>query len=121
MDNTSDSGNSNKTSKGHIFNHNQVSGTNVHLGDVHIHNKLGVSSEHLLKNLPVNVISASVTPRAATPYFTGRLPHLKQLHGLLSVKLSDCGLERKSVIVLGLGGCGKTQFCLKYSQLYQSE
>ena len=56
-----------------------------------------------------------IVPRRSTNYFTGRNMHAKILRDSFSpIQHSSRGQERKVFVVYGLGGSGKTQFCLKY-------
>lgn len=60
-----------------------------------------------------------IVPRSSTPYFTGRSVQLTQLQDFLSDP-PDNGLSRRIVMIVGTGGAGKTQFCLKYAETHQS-
>lgn len=60
-----------------------------------------------------------IVPRCSALYFTGRSLQLRQLHDYLSLPPDD-GLSRRIVVIVGTGGAGKTQFCLKYAEIYQS-
>lgn len=56
-----------------------------------------------------------MVPRCASTYFTGRLNHAnfvrKKLGPVRRVKSQD---KHRIFVVYGMGGSGKTQFCLKY-------
>jgi DNA replication protein DnaC len=47
--------------------------------------------------------------------FTGRRDYLTQLRDYFSVK-PDEPLRRKSFLLYGMGGIGKTQICLKFTE-----
>lgn len=61
-----------------------------------------------------------IVPRCSAPYFTGRSVQFTQLQDYLS-NPPDNGLSRRIVVIIGTGGAGKTQFCLKYAEAHQSE
>lgn len=104
------------TSTGHYFRHNVVHGGNVHFGDVHVHERNPRSRSSTPELKP-----AYILPRSSTPSFTGRSLQLKQLHSYLAQLDSETHVNRRLAVILGLGGCGKTQFCLKYAELYLHE
>jgi hypothetical protein len=53
------------------------------------------------------------TPSSAN--FTGRRDYLTKLRDYFSLK-SDEPLRRKSFLLYGMGGIGKTQICLKFAE-----
>lgn len=54
-------------------------------------------------------------PRKPSTYFTGRHKHANEVRAMLGSIQKHVGHERTKVLVIyGLGGSGKTQFCLKY-------
>lgn len=57
-------------------------------------------------------------PRNSSTYFTGRRLQLQQLEANLasSAGTSENPEARKIVVVHGLGGSGKTQYCLRYAE-----
>ena len=55
-------------------------------------------------------------PRApSSTNFTGRRDYLTKLRDYFSVK-PDGPLRRKSFLLYGMGGIGKTQICLKFTE-----
>jgi hypothetical protein len=59
----------------------------------------------------------SLIPRKSSTYFTGRQKHAQELRGMLgTVRRSNSRGIPKVVVIYGLGGSGKTQFCLKYAE-----
>jgi hypothetical protein len=53
-------------------------------------------------------------PRApSSPHFTGRRDHLTKLRAFFNAE-SDGSHHRKSFLLYGMGGIGKTQICLKF-------
>jgi hypothetical protein len=64
---------------------------------------------------PTDFNELYLVPRCSTNYFTGRKLHAKDLKdkfGPIEQKIK--GRDLKVFVILGLGGSGKTQFCLKY-------
>lgn len=54
-------------------------------------------------------------PRKSINYFTGRQKHATRVQELLGhVRSFEAHSKSKVVVIYGLGGSGKTQFCLKY-------
>jgi hypothetical protein len=55
-------------------------------------------------------------PRApSSANFTGRRDYLKKLRDFFSTE-SDGPLRRKSFLLYGMGGIGKTQICLRFAE-----
>lgn len=121
--------------EGHTYGDVQVSSGNLMQGDFNtIHNHHYSSSKARTRSGSDTTDSNTTTdekasgsqnakfivPRCSTPYFTGRLIQLDQLQDYFS-NPPDSGLSRRIVVVVGTGGAGKTQFCLKYAELHQSE
>ena len=56
-----------------------------------------------------------IVPRSSSNYFTGRKMHAELLRNKLGPTRSQPAEQKYKVFVIyGLGGSGKTQFCLKY-------
>ena len=56
-----------------------------------------------------------IVPRCSSNYFTGRKTHAEVLkHNLGPTERQGTQVKSKVFIIYGLGGSGKTQFCLKY-------
>jgi DNA replication protein DnaC len=51
----------------------------------------------------------------SSPNFTGRRDYLTKLRDYFSFK-PDEALRRKSFLLYGMGGIGKTQICLKFTE-----
>jgi DNA replication protein DnaC len=55
-------------------------------------------------------------PRApSSPNFTGRRDYLMKLRDFFSAEF-DGPLRRKSFLLYGMGGIGKTQICLRFTE-----
>lgn len=58
-----------------------------------------------------------IIPRCSSTYFTGRVSHAEfVLEKLGPVNHLDNANRRRVCVIYGLGGAGKTQFCLKYAE-----
>ncbi|KAF2787875.1 hypothetical protein K505DRAFT_353565 [Melanomma pulvis-pyrius CBS 109.77] len=56
-----------------------------------------------------------LVPRSPSVYFTGRHKHSRDIKEMLgSIRNYDDQKRNKILVLYGLGGSGKTQFCLKY-------
>jgi hypothetical protein len=56
-----------------------------------------------------------IVPRSPSTYFTGRQKHAREVQELLGPIEKHRNKKHNTVVVIyGLGGSGKTQFCLKY-------
>ncbi|KAF2186508.1 TPR-like protein [Zopfia rhizophila CBS 207.26] len=56
-----------------------------------------------------------ILPRSPSSYFTGRQTHAKDVKEMLGpIRMHDDRNKHKVLVLYGLGGSGKTQFCLKY-------
>ena len=56
-------------------------------------------------------------PRCSSTYFTGRQTHADFVReNLGSVSHRDAANRHQVVVIYGLGGAGKTQFCLRYAE-----
>jgi DNA replication protein DnaC len=65
---------------------------------------------------PSRAISLPYKPRApSSTNFTGRRDYLEKLRAYFSVE-HDKPLRRKSFLLCGMGGIGKTQICLKFAE-----
>ena len=123
--------------EGSIFSQNTVTGGKTHFGNVYIHTNENVDDEYLTAAVPLSArrspraspgeaMFASFNefynvPRCSSPQFTGR----KLQSDLLRERLGDPGRpgadgKHKVAIIYGLGGSGKTQFCLKYVEMNRS-
>lgn len=59
----------------------------------------------------------SLIPRKSSTYFTGRQKHAQDVKRMLgTIRRYDNRGRTKTVVIYGLGGSGKTQFCLKYAE-----
>jgi hypothetical protein len=77
-----------------------------------------VSRTAILRNIPGRIPSPKIEYKLRTPSsanFTGRRDYLTKLRDYFSVK-PDEPLRRKSFLLYGMGGIGKTQICLKFTE-----
>src|ERR1700728_703461 len=64
----------------------------------------------------ISIPKTEYKPRAASsPNFTGRRNYLTKLKDFFSAQ-SDGPLRRKSFLLYGMGGIGKTQICLRFTE-----
>ncbi|KAF2647561.1 TPR-like protein [Lophiostoma macrostomum CBS 122681] len=64
---------------------------------------------------PHNFNRWCLVPRSPSTYFTGRQKHAEDVKEMLgSIRIYDDQTRNKVVVLYGMGGSGKTQFCLKY-------
>ena len=71
-----------------------------------------------LDDIPHNTSSPKIEYKPRTPSsanFTGRRVYLTKLRDYFSVK-PDEPIRRKSFLLYGMGGIGKTQICLKFTE-----
>ena len=71
-----------------------------------------------LDDIPKNISLPKIEYKPMTsssPNFTGRKDYLAKLRDYFSHKPSE-RLRRKSFLLYGLGGIGKTQICLKFTE-----
>jgi hypothetical protein len=71
-----------------------------------------------LDDIPKNISSLKIEykPRThSSANFTGRRDYLAKLRDYFSVKPGE-PLRRKSFLLYGMGGIGKTQICLKFTE-----
>ncbi|KAF2280401.1 uncharacterized protein EI97DRAFT_430135 [Westerdykella ornata] len=78
---------------------------------------LHVQRHHLLQadSYPSDYNQWCVCRRKPDPYFTGREKHLIEVKNMLGpIRKHGDQTSTKVLVIYGLGGSGKTQFCLKY-------
>lgn len=64
---------------------------------------------------PQNFNQWCLIPRSPSTYFTGRQKHARDVRDMLGpIRKHDDRSRNKVLVIYGLGGSGKTQFCLKY-------
>jgi len=64
---------------------------------------------------PIHYNEWCLVPRSPSAYFTGRQKHANDVKEMLgSIRKHDDRKRNKIIVLYGLGGSGKTQFCLKY-------
>ena len=122
--------------QGHVFEQNVISGGKVHFGDIYCHStKHTEESPGVAKNVsrrekelfsPVETDVASlnelyIVPRCSSPQFVGRqlLANMVE-ENLMSAAGQVDGCKHRIVVIYGIGGSGKTQFCLRYAESNQS-
>ncbi|KAG9249104.1 hypothetical protein BJ878DRAFT_151483 [Calycina marina] len=100
---------SNPRVRGHSMWQNDISARSVHLGDVYNYTTRSVRE------------GFTTLPRSSSPHFTGRYVQVKSLSDALNSPMQNKyrGKHRIAVIY-GLGGSGKTQFCLRFSEQHRS-
>jgi hypothetical protein len=66
---------------------------------------------------PPNYNQWCLIPRKASTFFTGRQKHATSAKDMLgSIRKHNDHSKTKALVIYGLGGSGKTQFCLKYAE-----
>ena len=130
-------GESVRQSHGHVFRQNVISGGKAHFGDVYHYHGTSTSQQ---PQYPFS-ISASSKQNTATPprdgsnmnewykvertsslQFTGRQIQSQILQeGFGSPRQGKDPNQPRIAVVYGLGGSGKTQFCLRYAERHRSE
>lgn len=69
---------------------------------------------------PSTVSSIYLVPRNSSPQFTGRKRQAEEVRESFNNQLGsleqDTRCEHKIVVIHGMGGSGKTQFCLRYAE-----
>jgi DNA replication protein DnaC len=71
-----------------------------------------------LDGIPRNISLPKIEYKPMTPSsanFTGRRDYLARLRAYFNVKPGE-PLRRKSFLLYGMGGIGKTQICLKFTE-----
>ena len=71
-----------------------------------------------LDDVPKNIPSPQIEYKPMTPSsanFTGRKDYLAKLKAYFSVEPNE-PTRRKSFLLFGMGGIGKTQICLKFTE-----
>jgi hypothetical protein len=121
---------------GHLFEHNIISGGTVHFGDKHYYNitKDTGDSHSLARVLPQsrgpdplqddasagNLNELYIVPRCSIPQFTGRKLQTNMLEKWLHPNRRPAEDGKHGIVVIyGLGGSGKTQFCLRYAERHR--
>ena len=122
-------------SQGHNMWQNEITGRAVHLGDVYIYNTIQrgntvpqpetVSVPSLLDMYGRNPTSSCQmykVDRRSSPQFTGRRLQAEMLlSGLASPASAENRDKHKIAVMYGLGGSGKTQFCLRFAEQHQAK
>jgi len=79
---------------------------------------LAPSLKARLDDIPQRISPPKIEYKLRTPssaIFTGRRDYLTKLRDYFSLK-PDEPLRRKSFLLYGMGGIGKTQICLKFTE-----
>ena len=122
---------------GHAFDHNTIDSGHVHFGDVINFTGKGDAagnlrrdrafSKHGDEQLHSSLAGSTdfnklyMVPRCSTPQFTGRKLQAAMLEEELGRPETALGEHRhKIAVIYGLGGSGKTQFCLRYVESHRS-
>lgn len=102
--------------KGHLYRQGVVSGGRVQFGDIY-HINHGYRNESGSQGYDTDRHQKHIylPPRHSSPYFTGRVLQLQQIHSSLLRSLTGV-YDHKVVVIYGIGGSGKTQFCLRYCE-----
>jgi hypothetical protein len=121
--------------QGHVFEQNMISGGRVHFGDVYCYNleHAGETSD-VAKTLsrprkkplsptegnPASLNELYIVPRCSSPLFTGRQLLAKMVEENLKPAAGRANGDKQAIVVLyGLGGSGKTQFCIRYAESHR--
>lgn len=117
--------------EGHIFHGNTIQGGRVHFGNVYFYNNDRDEGANRLQHQStadqIKPTSAPLlnelymVPRSSTPQFTGRQLQAEMLKEELGAIQSPNVVNKLRIAVIqGLGGSGKTQFCLKFAEVNRS-
>lgn len=61
-------------------------------------------------------------PQGVEKYYTGRANFLEDVkHSFTAPESPSQGQVQRRIVIYGVGGSGKTQFCCKYAQLYRQK
>ncbi|KAK5106289.1 hypothetical protein LTS08_000407 [Lithohypha guttulata] len=106
---------------GHSYQTHTISGGHNILGNVYFGAASDPEADLFSRASAVKrqATGPSLLPKASISFFTGRRLQLEQLKTWLLEPISNV-LSRKVVVVHGLGGSGKTQFCLRYAEQNRS-
>jgi hypothetical protein len=107
--------------RGHEFQRNSISGGRAHFGDnynFYSTSSIGHSRGQSLSDIYMHKVWK--VPRSSSMRFTGRQLQLAMLREQFGEPGQPAGVADPNtprvVIVYGLGGSGKTQFCIKYAE-----
>lgn len=102
--------------KGHLYRQGVVTGGRVQFGDTyHINNTYEAEARSNQYGQNGSQQHIYLPPRHSSPYFTGRALQLQQIQSSLARSLTDF-YDHKIAVIYGIGGSGKTQFCLRYCE-----
>ena len=121
--------------QGHNMWQNEITGRAVHMGDVYVYNTIesGSSTRHseaaavpslldMYGKPPTQDCQMYKVDRRSSPQFTGRRLQAQMLsHGLASPTTTEERDKHKVAVIYGLGGSGKTQFCLRFAEQHQNK
>lgn len=62
-----------------------------------------------------------IVPRTTSPLYTGRGEIGERLARVFSFDLSRPSTKRRTFAIIGLGGAGKSEICLKFAEDYRDE
>jgi hypothetical protein len=69
---------------------------------------------------PSHASAIYLVPRNSSPQFTGRKRQAEDVKGILNAHVEPLGRSMRSqhkiIVIHGMGGSGKTQFCLRYAE-----
>jgi len=101
--------------QGHQYERNVINGGTVYFGDVHHR------SDTPLQHSKRDSDGLYTVPRHSCPSFTGRQKQERRVAQLFESDLRSLEVEQHKIVVIhGLGGSGKTQFCLRYAERLRS-
>lgn len=62
-----------------------------------------------------------MVPRSASKFYTGRATLDNRLAEAFSFKLSDTPIQQRCFVIIGIGGTGKSEVCLKFAEVHRDE
>jgi REP element-mobilizing transposase RayT len=119
--------------QGHNMWQNEITGRAVHLGDVYVYNTIDSTAlvrqqdttlvpslSDMYGKLPRSGCEMYKVERASSPQFTGRRLQADILLNGLRSNAAETREKHRIAVIYGLGGSGKTQFCLRFAEQHRS-